>query len=62
MQVTLAAGDTIGASTCEMNNIYVDNVILSSDLTGSLVSVSYSGSDAADFEANAFEFFHITDS
>lgn len=45
-----------------MNNIYVDNVILSSDLTGSLVSVSYSGSDAADFEANAFEFFYITDS
>lgn len=40
----------------------MDNVILSSDLTGSLVSVSYSGSSAADFEGNAFEFFHITDS
>jgi hypothetical protein len=40
----------------------VDNVILSSDLTGSLVSVSYSGSSAADFEGNAFEFFHITNS
>lgn len=49
----------LSTSVCEMNQIHANNVILSSDLTGTLITINYYGSKDMQFSNTTFSDFSI---